>query len=124
VELYLHSPITPSWRGAQLKKKHRDSCTFTFSSWTNGSLHHSGFKFQTVAVSLLWEALVQISSCYWSIWPRHLITVSASKIYCICSSHFYTMGIERITVNSQTGHNLYTQPSNSQPTCLTDLLPD
>jgi hypothetical protein len=29
VELYLHSPITPSWRGAQLK--HRDNFTFTFT---------------------------------------------------------------------------------------------
>jgi len=28
VELYLHSPNTPSWRGAQLK--HRDTFTFTF----------------------------------------------------------------------------------------------
>jgi hypothetical protein len=28
VELYLHSPNPPSWRGAQLK--HRDSFTFTF----------------------------------------------------------------------------------------------
>jgi hypothetical protein len=27
VELYLHSPNTPSWRGAQLK--HRDNFTFT-----------------------------------------------------------------------------------------------
>jgi len=26
VELYLHSPLTPSWRGdAQLKEKHRDN---------------------------------------------------------------------------------------------------
>jgi hypothetical protein len=25
VELYLHSPNTPSWRGAQLKKKHWDN---------------------------------------------------------------------------------------------------
>jgi len=34
VELYLQSPNTPSWRGAQLK--HRDNFTFTFygsSSW-------------------------------------------------------------------------------------------
>jgi hypothetical protein len=31
VELYLHSPYTPSWRGAQLK--HRDNFTFTFISW-------------------------------------------------------------------------------------------
>jgi hypothetical protein len=29
-ELYLHSPTTPSWRGAQLKRKHRDSFTFPF----------------------------------------------------------------------------------------------
>jgi hypothetical protein len=28
VELYLHSPNTPSWRGVQLK--HRDNFTFTF----------------------------------------------------------------------------------------------
>jgi hypothetical protein len=28
VELYLHSPNTPSWRGAQLKEKHRDNFTF------------------------------------------------------------------------------------------------
>jgi hypothetical protein len=31
VELYLHSPDKPSWRGAQLKKKHRDNFTFTFA---------------------------------------------------------------------------------------------
>jgi hypothetical protein len=30
VELYLHSPNKPSWRGAQLKTKHRDNFTFTF----------------------------------------------------------------------------------------------
>jgi hypothetical protein len=29
VELYFHSPSTPSWRGAQLKK-HRFNFTFTF----------------------------------------------------------------------------------------------
>jgi hypothetical protein len=32
VELYLHSPNTPSWRGSKLKK-HRDNFTFTFFSW-------------------------------------------------------------------------------------------
>jgi hypothetical protein len=32
VELYLHSPNTPSWRGAQLK--HRDNFTFTYRSIT------------------------------------------------------------------------------------------
>jgi hypothetical protein len=30
VELYLQSPNTPSWRGAQLKEKHRNNFTFTF----------------------------------------------------------------------------------------------
>jgi hypothetical protein len=29
VELYLHSPNTPSWRGAQ--GEHRDNFTFTFT---------------------------------------------------------------------------------------------
>jgi hypothetical protein len=29
VELNLHSPNTPSWRGAQLKKQHWDNFTFT-----------------------------------------------------------------------------------------------
>jgi hypothetical protein len=31
VELYLHSPNTPSWRDAQLR--HRDNFTFALSSW-------------------------------------------------------------------------------------------
>jgi hypothetical protein len=31
VELYLHSPNTQSWHGAQFKKKHRDNSTFTFT---------------------------------------------------------------------------------------------
>jgi len=30
VELYPHSLNTSSWRGAELKKKHRDSFAFTF----------------------------------------------------------------------------------------------
>jgi hypothetical protein len=30
MELYLHSPNTPSWRGAQ--GEHRDNFTFTFTS--------------------------------------------------------------------------------------------
>jgi hypothetical protein len=34
VELYLPSPNTPSWRGAQLK--HRDNFTFTFTSPLSG----------------------------------------------------------------------------------------
>jgi hypothetical protein len=31
LELYLHSPNTPSWRGAHLK--HRDNFTFTFFNY-------------------------------------------------------------------------------------------
>jgi len=30
MDLYLHSPNTPSWRGAQLKMQHKDNFTFTF----------------------------------------------------------------------------------------------
>jgi hypothetical protein len=30
MELYLHSPTTPPWRGAQLK--HKDNFTFTFKN--------------------------------------------------------------------------------------------
>jgi hypothetical protein len=30
-ELYLYSPNIPSWHGAQLKIKHRDDFTFTFT---------------------------------------------------------------------------------------------
>jgi hypothetical protein len=33
VELYLHSPNMPSWRGDQLKK-HRDNFTFTLIKYT------------------------------------------------------------------------------------------
>jgi hypothetical protein len=43
VEIYLHSPNTPSWRGAQLK--HRDSFTFTFTfyvqTWPGREDDHS-----------------------------------------------------------------------------------
>jgi hypothetical protein len=31
LELYIHSPSTPSWRGAQLE--HRDNFTFTLPSY-------------------------------------------------------------------------------------------
>jgi len=48
VELYLHSPNTPSWCGTQLKK-HRDNFTFTFTfiftfTFTFTSLHYTQFK--------------------------------------------------------------------------------
>jgi hypothetical protein len=34
VEIYLHSPNTPSWRGAQVIRKHRDNLTFYFTFYT------------------------------------------------------------------------------------------
>jgi hypothetical protein len=43
VELYLHSPNTPSWRGAQLK--HRDNFTFTLPSITAAVLTFSWLTF-------------------------------------------------------------------------------
>jgi hypothetical protein len=46
VELYLHSPNTPSWRGAQLK--HRDNFTFNrfFENITKSNIweHHKQIK--------------------------------------------------------------------------------
>jgi len=35
VELYLHSPVTPSWRGAQLKEEAGDNFAFTFKIHEN-----------------------------------------------------------------------------------------
>jgi hypothetical protein len=42
VELYLHFPSTPSWRGAQLK--HRDNVTFTLLPWYSESFPVSFLK--------------------------------------------------------------------------------
>jgi hypothetical protein len=36
VELYLHSPNTPSWRGSQLK--HRDNFAFTFTIYVDSEV--------------------------------------------------------------------------------------
>jgi len=43
LELYLHSPNTPSWRGAQLKKKLRDNFTFTFRGKRQPSSCHANW---------------------------------------------------------------------------------
>jgi hypothetical protein len=40
VELYLHSPNTPLWRGAYLKKKHWDNFTFTLEEYDPPRKHH------------------------------------------------------------------------------------
>jgi hypothetical protein len=40
VELYLQSPITPSWRGAQLKKKHSGNFIYSFTfTYLSGDFH-------------------------------------------------------------------------------------
>jgi len=44
VELYLHSPNTPSWRGAELKQKHRDNFTFTFYIWWKQRMGNKNIK--------------------------------------------------------------------------------
>jgi len=44
VELYLHSPYTPSWRCAQLK--HRDSFTLSRTFTWCRSTDHSTFSLQ------------------------------------------------------------------------------
>jgi hypothetical protein len=43
VQLYFHSPNTPSWRGAQLKKQHRDTFTFTFYLNTHSHFTENAF---------------------------------------------------------------------------------
>jgi hypothetical protein len=42
VEVYLHSPDTPSWCGAQLK--HRDNFTFTLLNMGNNVLKRNNFR--------------------------------------------------------------------------------
>jgi hypothetical protein len=42
MELYLHSPNTPSWRGAQLK--HRDNFTFTLTIFSQLNIPKTGFR--------------------------------------------------------------------------------
>jgi hypothetical protein len=42
VELYLHSPNTPPWRGDQLK--HRDTFTFTFTFTFNFTMANCNYK--------------------------------------------------------------------------------
>jgi hypothetical protein len=48
VELYLHSPNTPSWRGAHLK--HRDNCTFYLWSHSTWKVH---FETEVEEVALI-----------------------------------------------------------------------
>jgi hypothetical protein len=50
VELYLHSPYTPPWRGARLKEKHRDNFTFTFS-WIHKTMCCLGGCFSSLQIS-------------------------------------------------------------------------
>jgi hypothetical protein len=48
VELCIHFPNTPSWRGAQLKKKHRSNFTFTLHLGLPNGLFPPGFVTKTV----------------------------------------------------------------------------
>jgi hypothetical protein len=50
MELYLHSPIILSRRGAKLIKKHRDSFIFTFNSFPVDQLHVLRYCRYTLAV--------------------------------------------------------------------------
>jgi len=45
VALYFYSPNTPSWCGAQLRKKHRDNFTFNFYPHSFGQ-YHTKHEFQ------------------------------------------------------------------------------
>jgi hypothetical protein len=64
VELYIHSPSTPSWRCAQFKKKHRDNFTYTMSFRDECPLH----SYATVQYVLLhWRETLAlfIAIDYW-----------------------------------------------------------
>jgi hypothetical protein len=65
-ELYLHSPSTPSWRGAQLKQ--RDNFTFNFLHYLWRSL---------MSLSLVTVIGVILFSCEQTLLMRTLITVHA-----------------------------------------------
>jgi hypothetical protein len=49
VEVYIHSPNTHSWHGAQLK--HRDNFTFTWNAWCISSYHSPGYILRLIFVS-------------------------------------------------------------------------
>jgi hypothetical protein len=65
VELYIHPPNTPSWRGAQLK--HRDNFTFTVYPLTLGSLHA-----QSSSIIAVW--VTESHHCEVLPWKLHELT--------------------------------------------------
>jgi hypothetical protein len=70
VELYLHSPNMPSWRGAQLK--HRGNFTFTFFIRKIVSegvdlirLAQNGFQWRALVDTVMkFRVLDQLKDCY------------------------------------------------------------
>jgi hypothetical protein len=60
MELYLHSPSTPSWHDVQLKRKHRDNCTFTFTFWSMRICFHN-----TVIVRKQVHYLITVYGHFW-----------------------------------------------------------
>jgi len=86
VELYVHSPNTPSWRGSQFKKKHRDNFNLTLPL----TLMDCGVRgLETVCSDL---------RCSWlSSVARRKCTISSSKYTANSSfplSHFTALSLE------------------------------
>jgi hypothetical protein len=61
VELYLHSPSTPSWRGAKLK--HGNNFTFTLFVWSNGQNVTGTTQLHLVPSSRITSVLMTVIIC-------------------------------------------------------------
>jgi hypothetical protein len=88
VELYLHSPITPSWRCAPLKKKHRDNSTFTLIQ--KHMLHE--WKLTFMEFVCMWSPCEHMFSMrlwtyvQYEILRRHWLAVNEPQICQICQA--------------------------------------
>jgi hypothetical protein len=87
VELYLHSPNTPPWRGAQLK--HRDNLTFylywmTFPKYNLLLLSRSSLLFDSIVPRKLrtcWHTVVRFITC------TYIIPDDVRKLSCKIHLH-------------------------------------
>jgi hypothetical protein len=63
VELYIQTPNTPSWRGDQFKKKHRDN--FTTNTTNMVAIWTSEVRIMLVPFSLLWRNICSFDGHTW-----------------------------------------------------------
>jgi hypothetical protein len=86
VELYLHSPNTPSWRGAQLK--HRDNFTFTFTFYLyNGTSSRHVYHQRKGVPTTYWERAPYPS--FLTMQGQFLVDVDIHYSTCYCSGSLH-----------------------------------